>query len=75
VNQQNLAVAESGKARSSLARAEHYYSNDGVKYIDIDVLPVGTALVRRRADWERQILGLEECWREIAAGLVDAAAH
>jgi LysR family transcriptional regulator, benzoate and cis,cis-muconate-responsive activator of ben and cat genes len=71
-----LAGVESGKAVVIFgARAEHYYSNPGVKYIEIDVPPVGTALVRRRADRRRLILDLEECSRDIAAGLVDVAVH
>jgi LysR family transcriptional regulator, benzoate and cis,cis-muconate-responsive activator of ben and cat genes len=66
-----LAVVESGEAVVIFgARAEHYYSNPGVKYIEIDVPPVGTALVRRRADRRRSILNLEECSRDIAAGPV-----
>jgi LysR family transcriptional regulator, benzoate and cis,cis-muconate-responsive activator of ben and cat genes len=71
-----LAVVESGEAVVIFgARAERYYSNPGVKYIEIDVPPVGTALVRRRADRRRSILDLEECSRAIAAGLLDAVEH
>lgn len=69
-----LAAVESGKAVVIFgARAEHYYSNPGVRYIGIDVPPVHTALVRRRADRRRSIQDLEECTRDIAAGLVDIA--
>jgi DNA-binding transcriptional LysR family regulator len=69
-----LAAVESGKAVVIFnGRAELYYSNPGVKYIDIDVPPVRTALVRRRADRRRVIQDLEECARDIAAGLVDVA--
>ena len=69
-----LAVVESRKAVVIFgARAEHYYSNPGIKYVDIDVPPVRTALVRRRADRRRSMQALEECTREIAAGMVDIA--
>jgi hypothetical protein len=37
------------------ARAEHYYSNPRIKFIEIGVPPVGTGLVRRRADRRRVI--------------------
>ena len=57
------------------ARAEHYYSNPRIRFIEIGVPPVGTALVRRRADRRRVIQDLEECSRDVAAGLVDAAEH
>src|SRR5258705_8870582 len=46
-----LAVVKSGGAVALLnGEAQRYYSDPGIKYIDIDVPPVGTALVRRRAD-------------------------
>jgi hypothetical protein len=48
--------------------AERYYSNPGVKYIEIDLPPAATALVRRRADRRRVMMNLEECSRDIAAG-------
>ena len=71
-----LAVVESGEAVVIFGgRAEHYYSNPGIRYIEIDVPPVGTALVRRRADRRRVILDLEECSRDVAAGLVDVAGQ
>jgi DNA-binding transcriptional LysR family regulator len=71
-----LAAVESGKAVVIFnGRAEHYYSNPGVKYIDIDVPTVGTALVRRRADRRRSIQDLEQCARDIAAGLVGVAVN
>jgi DNA-binding transcriptional LysR family regulator len=71
-----LAAVESGKAVVIFgARAERYYSNPGVKFIGIDAPPVRTALVRRRADRRRSIQDLEECARDIAAGLVDVAAY
>src|SRR3984893_1741594 len=71
-----LAVVESGEAVVIFGgRAERYYSNPGVKYIEIDVPPVGTALVRRRADRRCSILDLEECSRAIAAGLLGAVEH
>lgn len=64
-----LAVVRSGKAVAILtSEAERYYSDPGIKYIDIDVPPVETALIRRRADRRRIILDVEECSREVAAG-------
>src|ERR1700687_6390320 len=67
-----LAVVESGEAVVIInGRAEHYYSNPGIKYVPLDVPPVPTALVRRRADRRRVILDLEKCCRDIAAGLLD----
>jgi LysR family transcriptional regulator, benzoate and cis,cis-muconate-responsive activator of ben and cat genes len=71
-----LAVVESGEAVVIVgARAEHYYSNPRIKFIDIGVPHVGTALVRRRADRRRAIQDLEECARDVAAGLVDILEH
>jgi DNA-binding transcriptional LysR family regulator len=71
-----LAVVESGEAVVIFnGRAEHYYSNPGIKYIELDVPPVETALVRRRADRRRAILDLEKCCRDIAAGLLDTVSH
>jgi DNA-binding transcriptional LysR family regulator len=68
-----LAVVESGEAVVIFpGRAERYFSNPGVRYVDIDLPPVATALVRRRADRRRVIGDLEKCSREVAAGLVDA---
>jgi DNA-binding transcriptional LysR family regulator len=67
-----LAVVESGKAVVVVGeRLEHYYSNPAIRYIEIGVPPVETALVRRRADRRRVILDLEECSRDVAAGLLD----
>jgi LysR family transcriptional regulator, benzoate and cis,cis-muconate-responsive activator of ben and cat genes len=69
-----IAVVESGEAVAFMfGRAERYYPNPGIRYIDVDVPPLGTALVRRRADRRRVILDLEECSREIAAELADTA--
>ncbi|SDI21778.1 MULTISPECIES: LysR family transcriptional regulator [Bradyrhizobium] len=63
-----FAVVKSGEVVALMsAAAERYYSDPGVRYIDIDVPPVGTALVRRRADRRRVILDLEECSRDVAA--------
>jgi LysR family transcriptional regulator, benzoate and cis,cis-muconate-responsive activator of ben and cat genes len=63
-----LAVVKSGQVVALMnAEAEHYYSDPGIRYIGIDVAPVGTALVRRGADRRRVILDLEECSREVAA--------
>jgi LysR family transcriptional regulator, benzoate and cis,cis-muconate-responsive activator of ben and cat genes len=67
-----LAVVESGEAVAIFpARAEQYFSNPGIRYIDIDLPPVATALVRRRADRRRVIGDLEKCCRDVAAGLLD----
>jgi hypothetical protein len=71
-----LAVVESGEAVVIVgARAEHYYSNPRIRFIEIGVPPVATALVRRRADRRRAIQDLEECSRDVAAGLVDTVVH
>jgi DNA-binding transcriptional LysR family regulator len=71
-----LAVVESGEAVVIVgARAEHYYSNPRIRFIEIGVPPVGTALVRRRADRRRVIQDLEECSRDVVAGLADAVEH
>jgi len=71
-----LAVVESGEAVVIVGeRLEHYYSNPAIRYIEIGVPRVGTALVRRRADRRRAIQDLEECSRDIAAGLVDTVEH
>jgi hypothetical protein len=68
-----LAVVESGEAVVIFpARAERYFSNPGIRWIDIDLPPVATALVRRRADRRRVIADLEKCSRDIAAGSLDA---
>jgi LysR family transcriptional regulator, benzoate and cis,cis-muconate-responsive activator of ben and cat genes len=73
---ESLAAVESGEAVVIVgARAELYYSNPRIRFIEIGVPPVGTALVRRRADRRRVILDLEECARDVAAGLVDAVEH
>ena len=63
-----LAVVKSGEVVALMnAEAERYYSDPGIKYIDIDVQPTGTALVRRRADRRRVIMDIEECSREVVA--------
>jgi LysR family transcriptional regulator, benzoate and cis,cis-muconate-responsive activator of ben and cat genes len=67
-----LAVVESGEAVVIFpARAERYFSNPGIRWVDIDLPPVATALVRRRADRRRVIGDLEKCSRGIAEGLLD----
>lgn len=69
-----LAIVETGQAVVIMgARAERYYSNPGVRFIEIDLPPVETALVRRRADRRRAVLDLEACARDIAGGLLDIA--
>jgi DNA-binding transcriptional LysR family regulator len=71
-----LAVVESGEAVLTVGeRMERYYANPAIKYIEIAIPPVGTALVRRRADRRRAIQSLEECARDVAGGLVDAVPH
>jgi DNA-binding transcriptional LysR family regulator len=68
-----IAVVESGEAVAFMfQRAEPYYPNPRIRYVDVAVPPVGTALVRRRADRRRAILDLEECSRDVAAGAMDA---
>ena len=67
-----LAVVESGEAVVIFpGRAERYFSNPGIKYIETDLPPVGTALVRRRADRRRVIGDLEKCARAVAAAAPD----
>ena len=67
-----LAVVESGEAVVIMSgRAERYYSNPGIRYIEIGLPPVGTALVRRRADRRRVMGDLEKCSRDVAAGSLD----
>ena len=67
-----LAVVESGEAVVLFpARAERYFSNPGIRWIDIALPPVATALVRRRADRRRVIGDLEKCSRDVAQGLLD----
>jgi LysR family transcriptional regulator, benzoate and cis,cis-muconate-responsive activator of ben and cat genes len=64
-----LAVVESGEAVVIFpGRAERYFSNPGIKYVEIALPPVGTALVRRRADRRRVIGDLEKCARDVAEG-------
>jgi DNA-binding transcriptional LysR family regulator len=71
-----LAVVESGEAVVIVGeRLERYYSNPAIRYIEISVPPVETALVRRRADQRRAIQDLDECSCDVAAGLVDAVEH
>lgn len=71
-----LAVVESGEAVAIFpARAEGYFSNPGIRYIDIDLPPVATALVRRRSDRRRVIVDLEKCSRDVAEGLRDPRFH
>ena len=63
-----LAVVKSGEVVALMnGEAERYYSDPGIRYIDIDVPPTGTALVRRRADRRPVIMDLEECSREVVA--------
>jgi hypothetical protein len=73
---ESLAAVESGEAVVIVgARAELYYSNPRIRFIEIGVPPVSTALVRRRADRRRVIQDLEECARDVAAGLVETVEH
>jgi DNA-binding transcriptional LysR family regulator len=62
-----LAAVESGGAVMIMcARSESYYSNPGVRYLDIDLPSVPTALVRRRSDTRKAVLDLEECAQTVA---------
>jgi LysR family transcriptional regulator, benzoate and cis,cis-muconate-responsive activator of ben and cat genes len=73
---ESLAVVESGEAVVIVgARAEQYYSHPRIRLIEIGVAPVATALVRRRADRRRVIQDLEECARDVAAGLAETVEH
>jgi LysR family transcriptional regulator, benzoate and cis,cis-muconate-responsive activator of ben and cat genes len=67
-----LAVVESGEAVVIFpGRAERYFSSPGIKFIEIDLPPVGTALVRRRADRRHVIADLEQCSRDVVAGMLN----
>jgi DNA-binding transcriptional LysR family regulator len=62
-----LAAVETGDAVVVMcSRSESYYSNPGVRYLNIDLPPVPTALVRRRSDTRQAILDLEECAQSVA---------
>jgi len=63
-----LAAVETGSAVAIMsARVESYYSSPGVRYLDIDLPPVPTALVRRRSETRQTVLDLEECSRRVVA--------
>jgi DNA-binding transcriptional LysR family regulator len=62
-----LAAVEAGAAVVVMcARSQSYYSNPGVRYLNIDLPPVPTALVRRRSENRQAILDLEDCARSVA---------
>jgi DNA-binding transcriptional LysR family regulator len=62
-----LAAVEAGAAVVVMcSRSQSYYSNPGVRYLNIDLPPVVTALVRRRSDKRQAILDLENCARIVA---------
>jgi DNA-binding transcriptional LysR family regulator len=68
-----LAAVETGDAVVVMcSRSESYYSNPGVRYLNIDLPPVPTALVRRRSDSRQAILDLEKCARSVAGTRVAA---
>jgi LysR family transcriptional regulator, benzoate and cis,cis-muconate-responsive activator of ben and cat genes len=63
-----LAAVETRDAVAIMcARSESYYSNPGVRYLNIDLPPVPTALVRRHSDTRQAVLDLEECARSVVA--------
>lgn len=69
-----LAAVETGDAVVVMcARAESYYSNPRIRYLDIDLPPVRTALVRRRSDTRKVIQNLEECAQSVATATRVAA--
>jgi LysR family transcriptional regulator, benzoate and cis,cis-muconate-responsive activator of ben and cat genes len=69
-----LAAVETGDAVVVMcSRSQSYYSNPSVRYLNIDLPPVPTALVRRRSDNRQAILDLEECARSVAAQIQPAA--
>ena len=69
-----LAAVETGDAVVVMcARAESYYSNPRIRYLDIDLPPVRTALVRRRSDTRKVIQDLEECAQSVAMAIRVAA--
>jgi DNA-binding transcriptional LysR family regulator len=62
-----LAAVETGDAVVVMcSRSESYYSNPGVRYLNIDLPPVPTALVRRRSDTRQAVLDLEKCAQSVA---------
>jgi DNA-binding transcriptional LysR family regulator len=62
-----LAAVEAGAAVVVMcSRSQSYYSNPGVRYLNIDLPPVPTAMVRRRSDNRQAILDLEKCARSVA---------
>src|SRR5882757_9663430 len=68
-----LAAVESGAAVVVMcSRSQSYYSNPGVRYLNIDLPPVPTAMVRRRSDNRQAILDLENCARSVAGTRVAA---
>jgi LysR family transcriptional regulator, benzoate and cis,cis-muconate-responsive activator of ben and cat genes len=68
-----MAAVEAGTAVVVMcSRSQPYYSNPGVRYLNIDLPPVPTALVRRRSDNRQAILDLEDCARTVAGTRVPA---
>jgi DNA-binding transcriptional LysR family regulator len=71
-----LSAVETGEAVVIMgARSESYYANPGIRYLDIDVPTVPTALVRKRTDARRSIEDLEECAQRVAATQSKEYAH
>jgi DNA-binding transcriptional LysR family regulator len=63
-----LTAVETGAAVVIMcARSESYYANPGIRYLDIDMPPVPTALVRRQGDNRRTLIEFEKCADEVAA--------
>jgi DNA-binding transcriptional LysR family regulator len=62
-----LSAVETGEAVVIMgARSESYYANPGIRYLDIDIPMVSTALVRKRSDTRQNIVDLEECAQRVA---------
>jgi DNA-binding transcriptional LysR family regulator len=63
-----MAAVETGSAVIIMgARSEAYYAHPGVRYLDLDLPPVPTALVWKRSDTRQAIIDLEACARGVAS--------
>jgi DNA-binding transcriptional LysR family regulator len=64
---ESIAAVEAGQAVMLMTgRAENYYSNPNVKFVEIDLPPIYTAFVRRRDDTRPGVLGLEQVALDVA---------
>jgi LysR family transcriptional regulator, benzoate and cis,cis-muconate-responsive activator of ben and cat genes len=62
-----LTIVGAGEAVIMMgARAASYYAAPGLKFVDIDLPPIPTALVWRRSDPRQAIFDLDECASTVA---------